>query len=119
MTRRVHHLAGVLVIAPLWFTLSLILTLALAGAEDNTDMSAPVPLWLRAACSVVDFPLLDLPVWGKPPMGVSDHAFAEYAMLASLINGVFWGLLMVFLYRLVGRFIKAKKREWAKDAPAE
>jgi hypothetical protein len=111
MTRRVQYVAGVLVIAPVWFALSFFLSLALAGAEDNMDMSAPVPLWLRAACGVAFFPMRYLMSWDKPPPGFSDHAFAAYGMLGFLINGVFWGFLLVFLYRSVARYTAAKKRE--------
>jgi len=110
MTRRSQYLAGAFVVAPLWFCLSFVLSLALAGAEDNMDMSAPVPLWLRAAWGIAFFPMRYIRNWDYPPAGMSDHAFALYGMGAMFINGLIWGLIFVFSWRLVARFIATKKR---------
>ena len=97
---------------PVVCLLSLFLALDLAGWEDSIKPS-PVPLSLRAAYGIV-LPihyLIDL--WGDRPLpGFSDIAYAYLGVLVMLVNGALWSFLLVFSFRFVARFVKAKKGEF-------
>ena len=71
--------------AALWFAVSYVLILWLAAAEDNPDMAAPVPTWLRLACGVACFPL-------RPKVGL-------------LVDSLLWGVLLSFAYVMSVRFV--------------
>jgi hypothetical protein len=102
-------------IAAVWFFFSFILTLILAGAEDNPDMNAPVPSQLKMVCAIVFFPMRYLSQWDRPPASFSDVSFGVLGLLEMAVNGLFWGFLFVFLCRLVTRLFAAKK---LKKTPA-
>jgi hypothetical protein len=97
------HLISGAVIAVVWYLLSSVLALVLAGAEDNPNMTATVPWPLRLACAVVFFPMRYVGYWDKPPRGMSDDGYAAVIRLEFLANALFWGFLLVALYSLMGR----------------
>lgn len=112
--RIVGYFIGALVLAIGWFFLSIILALALAGAEDNPDMAAPMPWPLRIACAVVFFPMRNLQEWEQFSANTSDGSKVLCVAVGMLINSLFWGLLLVFLLRLVvALFFRKSKREAA------
>ena len=113
MTRRIQYVLGAAVVAPVWFLLSMFLMLWLAGAEDNPDMSAPDPRGLRIVCAVVSFPMRYLQRWDSAPAGLSEQTLVLHMKLGMLVNGVFWGLLLVFIGRLTRKF--AAKKQWANN----
>jgi len=101
------------VVAVGWFFLSIILALALAGVEDNPDMTAPVPWLLRTACAVVFFPMRNLQPWDRFDANASDGSKVLFVGVGMLINSLFWGFLLVFLLRLVAALLF---RRGSKDA---
>ena len=92
------------VIAAGWFVLSFVLSLMLAGAEDNPDMTATMPWPLKWACTIVFFPMRYLQKWDR----LSDHASSLFVIVGMLVNALFWGFLLVFLYRLATRSLVTK-----------
>jgi len=104
----IRYLIGAGVIAVGWFVLSFGLSLMLAGAEDNPDMTAMTPRPLKWACAIVFFPMRYLQQWDRRPGGVGEHAMVYSVLLGMVINALLWGCLMVFLYRLVTRFLSTK-----------
>src|SRR6516162_4275931 len=126
MTRRNQYIAGVLVLAPLWFIASFVLMLMLVDAEDpglpigeivthvdgheivsmdpnykgdHRGQFPPVPLWLKTA-NVIAMPVAYiLPQDGFS--GLSDHANGLVFFLAMFVSSVLWGFLIVFKFRLV------------------
>lgn len=97
----IGYSVGASVIGGGWFLLSIILALALANAEDNPDMAAPVPWLLRTACAVVFFPMRNLQPWDQFGANASDGSKILWVGAGMLINSLFWGFLLVFLLRLV------------------
>lgn len=84
------------VVALVWFGISWVLSLMLATAEDNLDMSATTPWPLKWACAVVFFPMRYLQRW--------DHVSSTLpVMIGMLVNGVFWGLVLLSAYRFLMR----------------
>ena len=113
MTRRFQYFAGLVWITPAIWLLSLFLTLDLAGWEDTIGPS-PVPLWLRVADSVV-FPMQYL-MPDNPYFPKYDHVYGVICMLVMFINSVFWGFVLVYVFRFVARLVKSKKRDVTKAA---
>jgi hypothetical protein len=104
-----RHLPFALAIATAWLIFSFVLTLMLAGAEDNDlDMNAPVPQTLKIVCAVVFFPMCYVDNWNQPPVGFSDRAFAILGLFEMFVNGLFWAFMIIFLYRLMARIFANK-----------
>ena len=53
----IGRLFGIVAIAVIWFVVSFVLTLMLAGANDTMGTKATVPLWLNMAWGVALFPM--------------------------------------------------------------
>lgn len=128
MTRRKQYLAGVSLIAPLWFVLSFVLMMSLIDAEDpglpigeiaayvdgqeivsfdpnykgqHRGEFPPVPLSLKVAFGVAYPMYYLLPTNGFP--GLSDHAGAMLVLFMMAANSIVWGFVLVFLFRFVAR----------------
>jgi hypothetical protein len=92
------YLAIAGMIAVIWSILSIVLILMLAGAEDNPDMNAVTPHWLKVAVAITSFPMCYLRNWNWAPIVMS----GTYVVI---LNGIFWGLLLTLLTRFVARFL--------------
>ncbi|MCE0496449.1 MAG: hypothetical protein LV481_00695 [Methylacidiphilales bacterium] len=112
MTRLNQYIVGVLVLAPILFIVTVMLCLYLASVEDQGLVTTPDPLWLKIAFGVA-FPMqYFLPDNGFP--GLDDRTNAHIDFMVMFINSALWGFLLVFLFRLVARFITVritKKKE--------
>jgi hypothetical protein len=94
------YLISSAVIAAAWFVLSFVLSLMLAEAEDNPDMTATTPWPLKVACAVAFFPMRYLQHW--------DHSRLVWVVLGMVVNALFWGLLLSCLYSLAARLFATK-----------
>lgn len=101
------YFPGALLIAIVWFFLSFVVTLALANAEDNLDMAATVPWPLKIASAILLFPMRYLQQWDRMFFNSTEHS-ALPVYLGMLINSLFWGFVLVFLYRLACRSFMLK-----------
>jgi hypothetical protein len=134
MTRRYQYAAGACVITPLWLVASFILAMELVGSEDpglpigeivthvdgqeivSVDPNykgdhqgefPTVPLWLKAA-NVAAMPVAYiLPANGF--RGLSDHVNGFMFILAMFLSSLLWGLLIVFVFRLVSRRFRVRQ----------
>ena len=102
------YVIGAGVIAAIWFCLSFVLSLMLAGAEDNPDMTATIPRPLKLACAIVFFPMRYLQQWDRRSTSVGEQGVVFSVLIGMLINALLWGFLIVFLYRLAARFFQTK-----------
>ena len=102
------YFIGAVVIAAVWFVVSVVLSLVLAGAEDNPDMAAVTPRPLKWACAIVFFPMRYLQQWDRRSAGLGEHGVIVSVLLGMAINALFWGCLLVFLYRLAARLFSVK-----------
>jgi hypothetical protein len=104
------YLIGAPVIAMAWVPVSVTVALALAGAEDNQAETAAVPWPLRLAWAVVSFPMRYLGQWDRSltPLGVSENGFMFVVYFGMFVNGLLWGALLIFLYRLAACLLPGK-----------
>ena len=107
-TTMTKYLIGAGVVAAIWFVLSFVLGLMLAGAEDNPDMAATTPRPLKLACAIAFFPMRYLQQWDRRSVGMGEHGMVFSVLLGMLINALLWGFLIVFLYRLAARLFAIK-----------
>ncbi|MGO8701060.1 MAG: hypothetical protein ACLQVY_25490 [Limisphaerales bacterium] len=103
-TAMTRYFFGIGAIAAIWFVVSFVLSLLLAAAEDNPDMTATTPWPLKWACAIVFFPMRYLQKWDR----VTDHTNTSFVIVGMLVNALFWGFLLIFLYRLATRNFVAK-----------
>ena len=91
-----------------WAIVAFIVSLALAGAEDNMDMSVPVPSWLKALYEVLHFPALQVLPWDWLAAHLGEPAAAMIEVFGTVIVGFAWGFCFVSLYSLTKRFFTKK-----------
>jgi hypothetical protein len=71
-------------------------------------MTAVTPPPLKLACAIFFFPMRYIGLWDRPPAGFSDSGFALLGILEIFINGIFWGCVLVLLFRFAARFFNRK-----------
>jgi hypothetical protein len=105
---------AVSLIAVGWWVATCLIAFALTGAEDNPDMSAPVPWSLKAAWSVVSFPMLYI----LPPDHSSSVRGEQFHqnMLESfiVINSLLWAIILVVIFYFARFLVKlslSRRRE--------
>ena len=130
-------------ITPLWLVASFMLAMELVGAEDpglpigeivthvdghETVSMDPnykgdhqgefprVPLWLKTANGVAMPVAYILPKDGF--RGLSVHANGFMFLFAMFVSSIFWGFLIVFMFRLVARTFHVKKIGVSHEAAA-
>ncbi|HWY76607.1 MAG TPA: hypothetical protein VN281_13365 [Verrucomicrobiae bacterium] len=101
---RTKYYFGAIVIA--WCSISFMLTLALARADDNPDMKATTPWMLKVTCAVAFFPMRYLQGWDEPSNGGGDRSGLSLLFWGTLLNAFFWAALIVGLYRLVAHLYR-------------
>jgi len=111
----IGRLFGIVAIAVIWFVVSFVLTLMLAGANDTMGTKATVPLWLNMAWGVALFPmnlmefLMSLIGWNIFDLPSKyDRLGGILSIFFIFINSVLWGMLWSFLFRRVARFFATK-----------
>ena len=100
----IRYFISAFVIAVLWFIASFVFSLMLAAADDNPNMSATTPWPLKWAYAITSFPMSYLQGWDRS----SDHAGTASIIVGMLMNALFWGILIVILYRLAVRYLVTK-----------
>jgi hypothetical protein len=109
LSTKVRYVIVVSVVSLIWFVLSQLSTLMLAGESDNLGTLAPTRGW-RMLNAVVSFPGFYIGNWDTPPAGFSDRQFAMLGCTVMLINSVIWGLVLGLLLQLtINRFHRRQK----------
>jgi hypothetical protein len=113
MRQAFRYVVGILVVVPILFVLSFILSLMWAGAMDS-DMDTTSPVHFRlvmVANAIADFPMRYIQNWDAPSPGMSEQTCLAYCFVGMLINSVFWAFVLVFLLRLAAPLFRTKRRE--------
>ena len=110
MSRRVQYLIGVPAIVVLWVPLSRWLVRVLFDAEDPANGHPVSEAWLiRAIWNFVSFPMQELISLDWIRVHFGSRALEKAAHTSIFINGLFWGIILVFLFRCAIQYFGRRK----------
>ena|ERR1043166_565319 len=112
-----RFLLGSVIIAIIWSIASHVLSLWMATAADNLDMTASVPPALTFAYNVAFFPVKCFVQWDHAPSGFSERAFYRLIQLETILNSLLWGMFLSLLLFTIRNFLRRNDKSLAENAP--
>ena len=109
MSRKVHYLIGVPVIAILWIPVSFFILGMLMDAEDPPDGQPASASWLlRVVWDIISFPMKELTPLGWIRVHFGDRGLERAVYSSFFIDGLLWGFIFVFLFRCAVPFFRRR-----------
>ena len=95
------YLVFIVLFAIVWSFVFDKVSLRLAAAEDNPDMSAPVPGALKVGYELMKFPACFLLSEQGLPKTVGERTAVQIFEFCIMINGCLWAVLLLILFLAV------------------